>query len=200
MLFQQRKVQHSLLSHGPHCVNSRRVQWRRRRAGQRAGSEGGVRGWGQRVGSEGGVRGWGQRVGSEGGVRGRGQRAGSEGGVRGYGHHGYRIRRLCLPFFFPHFSLTPFSINNHQFLLFLLLFSICLPLFPKFSPPKAFSVSLASFVRPLSGHMLSVPVVHLPLCQHGRTASNYSSPISYYNFPPLQLPLSVRPLVSYQLS
>ena len=127
MLFQQRKVQHSLLSHGPHWVNSRRVQWRRRRAG------------------------------SEGGVRGRGQRAGSEGGVRGYGHHGYRIRRRCLPFFFPHFSLTPFSINNHQFLLFLLLFSICLPLFPKFSPPKhSRSPSL-----PLSVHSLAI----CSLCQ-----------------------------------
>ena len=56
----------------------------------------------------------------------------------------------------------------------------------------AISVFLASISPPLSGHLLSLPVFHLPFFLHDQPM--YSSPISPENFPSLQHPLSFLPL------
>ena len=47
------------------------------------------------------------------------------------------------------------------------------------SPPIAFSVFVASFTPPLSGHLISLQVFDLVIVPHDRQISTYSSPIYF---------------------
>ena len=72
-------------------------------------------------------------------------------------------------------SLSTVSNSNH-----LLVFSI------RRSSPIALSIFLASSFPPLSGHLISLPVFHLPSCPCDRPISIYSSPISSQNLSLIQ--------------
>ena len=80
---------------------------------------------------------------------------------QGEGGHGHRS--VFLGLFFPHFPLTAFSIIRLQLLL-----SLAVVLH---SPPTPSRALLTQSSHRILGHLISLPVFHLPLFPHHMTAT-----------------------------
>jgi len=99
--------------------------------------------------------------------------------------------RSFLRLFFPHFSLTNFSVNSHQLFLSFSAVLYSAPNLPNPAPtpnpllripPIAFSSFLTFLFPPLSGDQIFLPFFHLSLLPHDRLISTYSSPIPSLSF------------------
>ena len=81
------------------------------------------------------------------------------------------------------------AVSNSFYLYFFIIFPLFLCYFNAI--PFAISVFFAAISPTHSGHLLSLPVYHLPFSPHDQPM--YSSSISSWNFPLLQPPLSFHP-------